>query len=538
MSRPSTSENTDRDFTGVCQPLPNQPLPNLLQVDREADDDCFSPNVDSRLLRLRVSSQSHGGRPQDDPASLTAQSENSGDPDRQYEHNHAVVSFPSVSEDPQNRDEPKSTEELMADSILLREIRLLRVLSAPWLWIARLRGWGRTVVVFLLRLLILVDLEIVARAKLHIQTDRISTKPHLPMMLSIRAALILFCGTTGVSSLLDLQSIIVVFESFLKVLSESFRRSVMRDVVATLKILTWFWLVSFILIFSSSFGYTIAYSQDVRDADCVLSRAIFISDCHSPWPLLRISRTIRWFLVVPIFFSVTFLWIWWCVTSPIIISKVVIEYVAIWDTALKSKERENSDRVSTGDLSDRIGNVRKLDLIHSRAAMKVWRSKEDNIVVCLQNWHVVLGWRINVVLLLLVSMEFVAFFCFLLTFRDKHFTEYYTADMRSHIVSETGVGIFIWLWIIWSLLHRSAHVYESFRQARVEVFRGMRSWELSTALSGEATALYHHMESLENVFAIRLLGLPVTNTLVHGVISTIVVGAMFTLVVPLVAQTQ
>ena len=95
-------------------------------------------------------------------------------------------------------------------------------------------------------------------------------------------------------------------------------------------------------------------------------------------------------------------------------------------------------------------------------------------------------------------------------------------------------SVLVSLWVVFLFFSHAARVVETFRDARIEIFRGMRSWRLSSELGKHPLALQKHMLDLENVFVFKLFGVPITSHRVHATMMSILVGMLFTLMVPIV----
>ena len=109
-----------------------------------------------------------------------------------------------------------------------------------------------------------------------------------------------------------------------------------------------------------------------------------------------------------------------------------------------------------------------------------------------------------------------------------------TTDTFTISVFSVNTCMFIFcVFVLVKVLIHFASVHDTFHSMAHSIFRGYPCWQLSITLGGEPLLLQQYMADLGQVFAIRLMGLPVTYSLVHGIVGTIIVGLVLTLMVPL-----
>jgi len=98
-----------------------------------------------------------------------------------------------------------------------------------------------------------------------------------------------------------------------------------------------------------------------------------------------------------------------------------------------------------------------------------------------------------------------------------------------------GVVFVFTMLIILRVLIPIASVNETFLSMRCNIFRGYPCLDLTQAFGKNPHLLESYMENLQPVFAFRLMGGPWSNQSVRVLISSVVVGLMFTMVIPLLA---
>ena len=264
------------------------------------------------------------------------------------------------------------------------------------------------------------------------------------------------------------------------------------------------------------------------------------SECENKWSVLRVIVMVRDVLNLFLWGPGGSLLCWYCGASLVLIDRIVRDYAMAWQSCLGHIVSESDNRVS-------------------------WLASLENAVVfCLEYFGSTLCYRINQILICFLFFLIGSVLELVLLLRGGLPND--GAQSGVFLLVQRVLESLFLLLLITTILCSAARVHESFRLARLRIFRGMATptWRVSMLLTapdpskagtvprtqgkpmvttnsvisggGDPQALQNHMDRLQDLFCVTLFGLPVTNRLVNSVVSSLLVGVLFTLLLPLLVR--
>jgi len=238
--------------------------------------------------------------------------------------------------------------------------------------------------------------------------------------------------------------------------------------------------------------------------------------------VMLLIRALVWCLVIA---ACWFVWM-----APILVRRSLLLYLSGWEHLLAVPANNTSDEA---EWSSAVAHIRR----RVYPSIRALRVQETKLVRSMEEFDWKCDFYIGLCFLFIVLHICQAFIALILMSRGL---EEATAlhPLGKYVVIQTAVMFLFLLTLIFRVLIHMASVGETFCSLSRKVFRGYPSWNLSNVLGGDPLLLQSYMENLEPVLAFHLMGVPMSYSIVHTLISSVLVGLLFTIVVPLLPLSE